>query len=74
YRVYPCKDGRVAVAALEPHFAATLCAAAGLPGGDLKAMFAPGTRDALAAFFAARTRAELDRLAGEQDLPLHTMA
>ena len=25
YRVYACKDGRVAVAALEPHFAAALC-------------------------------------------------
>ena len=35
YRVYPCADGRVAVAALEPHFAARLCAAAGLPAqGD----------------------------------------
>ena len=35
YRIYPCADGRVAVAALEPHFAARLCAAAGLPAvGD----------------------------------------
>jgi hypothetical protein len=31
YKVYACKDGRVAVAALEPHFAAALCAAAGVP-------------------------------------------
>ena len=30
YRIYPCADGRVAVAALEPHFAAALCTAAGL--------------------------------------------
>jgi alpha-methylacyl-CoA racemase len=29
YRIYPCKDGRVAVAALEPHFAAALCEVAG---------------------------------------------
>lgn len=73
YRVYPCKDGRVAVAALEPHFAAALCDAAGVAGRDPKAMFAPATHAAVAAFFAARTRAELDRLATERDLPLHTM-
>lgn len=74
YRVYPCRDGRVAVAALEPHFAATLCALADVPGGDMKTMFAPDTHVAVAAFFAARTREELDRLAAEKDLPLHTLA
>lgn len=73
YRVYPCRDGRVAVAALEPHFAARLCAAAGVHSGDMKAMFAPATHAAVAAFFAGRTRAELDGLAVAQDLPLHTM-
>ena len=35
YRVYPCADGRVAVAALEPHFAARLCDAAGMPPADM---------------------------------------
>jgi alpha-methylacyl-CoA racemase len=74
YRVYECKDGRVAVAALEPHFAAALCAAAGLPAPDRLAMFAPENREAIAAFFRARTREELDRLAVEKDIPLHTMA
>jgi alpha-methylacyl-CoA racemase len=74
YRVYPCKDGRVAVAALEPHFAAALCAAAGVAGADMKAMFAKETHAAVAAFFRSRTCAELDRLAVEKDLPIHTMA
>lgn len=74
YRVYPCQDGRVAVAALEPHFVAALCAAAGLQAGDTKAMFAKETHAAIAAFFAARTRAQLDALAAEKDLPIHTMA
>lgn len=74
YRVYACKDGRVAVAALEPHFASALCAAAGAPASDMRAMFATATREAIAAFFAARTCAELDKLAVEKDLPLHTMA
>lgn len=74
YRIYPCKDGRVAVAALEPHFAARLCAAAGLPAGDPRVMFQPSAHAAIAAFLAARSRAELDVLASEQDLPLHTLA
>lgn len=74
YRVYACKDGRAAVAALEPHFAAALCEAAGVESADAKAMFARETHAAVAAFFASRTRAQLDRLAVEKDLPIHTMA
>ncbi|HWI84362.1 CoA transferase [Ramlibacter sp.] len=74
YRVYQCRDGRAAVAALEPHFAASLCAVAGVAASDIRAMFAPATHQALAAFFGARTRAELDRLAREHDLPIHTLA
>lgn len=74
YRVYRCKDGRVAIAALEPHFAAALCAVAGVEGSDLRTMFAEATHEKIAAFFLAHTREELDRLARERDLPLHTMA
>jgi alpha-methylacyl-CoA racemase len=74
YRVYPCQDGRVAVAALEPHFAARLCEAAGLGTADMRAMFTPATHEGVAAFFASRTRAQLDALAVERDLPIHTMA
>lgn len=73
YRVYPCRDGRVAVAALEPHFAAALCAAAGVDKSDMKAMHAPATHDAVAAFFAEGTCAELQRLAAARDIPLHAM-
>lgn len=74
YRVYPCKDGRVAVAALEPHFAAALCEACGVSTGDMRAMFAPRTHQGIASFLATQTRAELDRLAADKDIPLHTMA
>jgi alpha-methylacyl-CoA racemase len=74
YRVYACKDGRVAVAALEPHFAKRLCEAAGVEASEARAMLAPQTREAIAAFFAGRTREELDRLAVERDLPIHTLA
>lgn len=74
YRVYPCKDGRVAVAALEPHFAAALCAAAGVAATDLRAMFAPATHQAVAAFFLTQTRKQLDSLGTAKDIPLHTLA
>ncbi|MGH8821301.1 MAG: CoA transferase, partial [Rhodoferax sp.] len=74
YRVYPCKDGRVAVAALEPHFAAALCAASGLAASDMGAMFAPATQKAIAAFFLTQTRRQLDKLAVAQDIPLQTLA
>lgn len=73
YRIYPCSDGRVAVAALEPHFAAALCTAAGVQPGDIRSMFAPATHQAIAAFMGTRSRAELDRLAAENDIPLHTL-
>ncbi|MDQ0569889.1 alpha-methylacyl-CoA racemase [Variovorax paradoxus] len=71
YRVYRCADGRVAIAALEPHFATRLCEAAGLAARD---MMSPATRDALAAWLRARTRAELEAIASERDLPLLTLA
>lgn len=71
YRVYACADGRVAVAALEPHFAARLCEAAGVASRD---MMAPATREALAAWLRTRTRAELEAMASERDVPLLTLA
>lgn len=74
YRVYPCKDGRVAVAALEPHFASALCLAAGVAAADMRAMFAPATHQAIAAFLLGKTRKQLGSLAAEKDIPLHTMA
>lgn len=74
YRVYPCRDGRVAVAALEPHFAAALCAAAGVTMRGMATLFEPDTHTAIAVFLAGRTRRQLDRLAQDNDIPLHTLA
>jgi alpha-methylacyl-CoA racemase len=74
YRVYPCKDGRVAVAALEPHFAASLCAAAGVEASGIQAMFAPATHEAIAAFLHTQTRTQLEQLAAAKDIPLHTLS
>lgn len=74
YRVYPCKDGRVAVAALEPHFALALCKAAGVPTADLRTMFQPQTHATIAQFLAGQTRKQLDKLSVAQDIPLFTLA
>ena len=74
YKVYACKDGRVAVAALEPHFAASLCALAGVNMESMKTMFSPQTHEAVAVWIASKTRKQLDVLALQHDIPLHTLA
>ncbi len=74
YRVYACKNGRVAVAALEPHFATRLCEAAGITlAHPVKDLFKPATRQAIEAFLASQTRAQLDKLATAKDIPLMTL-
>ena len=73
YQMYACKNGRVAVAALEPHFAARLCAAAGLAPCATTTMFKPDTHHAIAAWLQGKTRSQLDKLARDKDIPLHTM-
>jgi alpha-methylacyl-CoA racemase len=61
YGLYPARDGWVAVAALEPHFATRLATALGL---------ATLTRDSLGAALAARTAAEWEAWAAERDVPV----
>jgi crotonobetainyl-CoA:carnitine CoA-transferase CaiB-like acyl-CoA transferase len=73
YKIYECKNGRVAVAALETHFAKSLCDAAGISASDVKTLFNPKTHEAIAAFFAGKTRQQLDKLASEKDIPLMTL-
>ena len=73
YRVYACKDGRVAVAALEPHFTRALFQLAGLPPPDARAPFAPQARETIAAWALGKTRQQLDALAVAHDIPLHTL-
>jgi crotonobetainyl-CoA:carnitine CoA-transferase CaiB-like acyl-CoA transferase len=74
YRVYPCKDGRVALAALEPHFSKALAEAAGLRQSQSAVMLSPETHAAVAAYMAGRTREQLDALARSKDIPLFTLA
>ena len=73
YQVYPCRDGRVAVAALEPHFAASLCEAAGVDAYKLPEMFEPGVHEAIAAFLLTKTRKQLKQMAITRDIPMHTL-
>ena len=74
YQIYPCLDGRVAVAALEPHFAKRLLTAAGITQVGPNTPHTPQAHQAVAQFFAGQTRRQLDRLASSQDIPLHTLS
>jgi len=73
YRIYPCKDGRVAFAALEPHFAQRLMQAAGQSQSDMRSMFGPESHTVIAAFVKDKSRAQLDALSVQQDIPLFTL-
>ena len=73
YRVYPCLDGRVALAALEPHFAQRLCLAAGLDAEAGNAMFRSSTHAAVASFLAGLDCDALEALARQHDVPLHVL-
>jgi len=73
YAVYACRNGRVAVAALEPHFATRLCQVAGLTETAARDMTRLRVRQQLTDFFAAHTRRQLDALARKHDIPLHTL-
>lgn len=73
YRIYPCADGRVAIAALEPHFAQRLAAAAGHDAEAGRAMFRSSMHAAIAAFVAPMRCTQLDALAAAQDIPLYTL-
>jgi crotonobetainyl-CoA:carnitine CoA-transferase CaiB-like acyl-CoA transferase len=74
YCVYPCKNGRVALAALEPHFAKSLCAVVGLAWSGVSMMLEASTHQAIAQFVASKTRAALDKLSVTHDIPLHTLS
>ncbi len=73
YKVYACKNGRVALAALEPHFARSLCTVAGVTWSTPATMMAASTHASIAHFVATRTRSALEKLAVQQDIPLYTL-
>ena len=73
YRLYACRDGRVAVAALEPRLAAALCRAAGISEAHAARMQSPAAVGFFEAFFAGHHCAELQAMAAAHDLPLVVM-
>ena len=73
YRIYPCQDGRVALAALEPHFSRSLCELAGIAWSDIGVMLQPATREKVTQFVAQLSCQTLDALAAQHDIPLHTL-
>ena len=79
YQVYACLDGRLALAALEPHFARRLAQVVGLPlkadhdAEVMASMLNPATRKHLQGYFKRMTRSQLEALAAERDIPMHTM-
>ncbi|MCM2478952.1 CoA transferase [Serpentinimonas maccroryi] len=73
YRLYPCLDGRVALAALEPHFATALAQLVGLDTQPMPDWGSTQAHQAVAVFVAQRSRAQLEQLAAAHDLPLHTL-
>lgn len=73
YRVYPCLDGRVAVAALEPHFAQRLCQVAGLAPDSAERIRTAEVHAELVQFFGAHTCSALQRMAQTHDIPMHPL-
>ncbi|NJS36538.1 MAG: CoA transferase [Brachymonas sp.] len=73
YQVMPCKDGRVAMAALEPHFATRLAKLVGhtltRPEEILNATLKKKTR----AFMKRHGCQELATLAEQHDVPMHVL-
>lgn len=63
YGIYDTLEGRIALAALEPHFTTTLLTALGLQQQDC-------TRERLSQAFAQRTAEQWQRWADEHDIPL----
>lgn len=74
YRVYACQDGRVALAALEPHFAQALCRLMDWPYEGDQTMYQADTHQAVAQFMARHSRAEWQALSQAHDIPLQTLA
>jgi alpha-methylacyl-CoA racemase len=73
YQVMPCKDGRVAIAALEPHFARRLAELVGQPVLHPQDALENALKKKTLAFVKRQTCKELEALAEQHDLPLFTI-
>jgi alpha-methylacyl-CoA racemase len=73
YQVMPCKDGRVAIAALEQHFANRFAELLGLTIASSAHLQSGAMKQVLQQFLAQYSCAELQVLFNQYDLPAHTM-
>jgi alpha-methylacyl-CoA racemase len=73
YQVMPCKDGRVAIAALEPHFASRLAALVRHPLSRSQDVLETSMKKKALTFMKRHTCKELQALAAQHDLPLHSL-
>lgn len=73
YRVYACRDGRVALAALEPHFAAALGRVVEAGPYTPQDCLQPQAHREVGQFMARHTCQELQALSHRHDLPLWVM-
>jgi alpha-methylacyl-CoA racemase len=73
YQVMPCKDGRVAIAALEPHFASRLAKLMGYAFEKASDALEPSMKKAAMSFMKKRSCQDLQALAEKEDLPLFVM-
>ena len=73
YRIYRCADGRVAVAALEPHFSRALCEASKIRMTDLSQMLTQSVHRQLELYFQEKSCAQIKRWASRRDIPLWVM-
>ncbi len=73
YQVMPCKDGRVAIAALEPHFAKNIALLVGQPLGSQSDALGESLKKKTMTFMKRHTCKELSALAKQHDLPIHVL-
>jgi alpha-methylacyl-CoA racemase len=73
YQVMPCQDGRVAIAALELHFAKRLAQLVGHPLSQADDVLQPALKKKVQSFMKKHRCSELAALAHQHDLPLHVM-
>ncbi len=73
YNVYACLDGRVAIAALEPHFALRLLQAAGQEPSAIAQIMQSSMHETIAKWVALHSCSQLENIAHTLDIPLHTL-
>jgi alpha-methylacyl-CoA racemase len=73
YQVLPCKDGRVAIAALEPHFAQRVCVLMGTSLTQQDDTLNAALHKKLKAFVKQQSSNALAHLAKKHDLPIFVL-